>query len=48
VFDAYLEGVLGKSGARPANRAARAIGKLTQSESAVLALLQRRPALKAV
>jgi len=48
VFDAYLEGVLGKSSARQASRAARAIGKLTQSESAVLALLQRRPALKAV
>jgi len=48
VFDAYLEGVLGKSSARQASRASRAVGKLTASETAVLALLQRRPVLKAV
>ncbi len=41
VIDAYLDGAMGKSGA---GRTARAIGKLTQAEAAVLALLQRRMA----
>jgi DNA topoisomerase I len=43
VFDAYLDGRFGKGGGgRASSRAPRAVGKLTESETAVLALLQRR------
>jgi len=47
VIDAYLDGSLGKSAAQRAGRGARAIGKLTDTEAAVLGLLQRRIARKA-
>ena len=42
VLDAYLDGTIAKFGARRAARAIRAIGSLTESESAVLGLLQKR------
>jgi DNA topoisomerase-1 len=44
VIDAYLDGGIERIGAA---RTARAVGKLTQAEAAVLALLQRRVAQRA-
>jgi DNA topoisomerase-1 len=41
VLDAYLDGTITKLKAHRAARAARAIGQLTESESAVLGLLER-------
>jgi DNA topoisomerase-1 len=46
VLDAYLDGTIAKLGAHRAARAVRAIGGLTESESAVLGLLQRRSIAK--
>jgi DNA topoisomerase I len=43
VLDAYLDGTIAKLGPHRSARAARAIGSLTESESAVLRLLQRLP-----
>jgi DNA topoisomerase-1 len=42
VLDAYLDGTMLKTVSQRAARTARAIGKLTESEAAVLGLLQRR------
>jgi DNA topoisomerase I len=42
VLDSYLDGTMLKTVARRAGRTVRAIGKLTESEAAVLGLLQRR------
>lgn len=42
VIDAYLDGSMMKTVAQRARRTARAIGRMTQSEAAVLGLLQRR------
>jgi DNA topoisomerase-1 len=41
VIDSYLDGSLMKLGSRRARKAARAVGTLTESETAVLGLLQR-------
>jgi DNA topoisomerase-1 len=41
VIDSYLDGSIGGNGTR-ARAVARAIGRLTDAEKAVLALLQRR------
>ncbi len=43
VLDAYLDGTIAKLKGRRAARATHAIGRLTESESAVLRLLQRLP-----
>jgi DNA topoisomerase-1 len=42
VIDAYLDGSMLKTVAQRAGRAARAIGRMTESEAVVLGLLQRR------
>src|SRR5262245_43110207 len=42
VIDAYLDGSMMKTVAQRAERVTRAVGKLTESEAAVLGLLQRR------
>jgi DNA topoisomerase I len=44
VIDAYLDGSIMKTVAQRASRAARAVGKMTESEAVVLGLLQRRVA----
>jgi DNA topoisomerase-1 len=46
VIDAYLDGSMMKTVAQRAQRTARAIGKMTAAEAAVLGLLQRRLAGK--
>jgi len=46
VIDAYLDGSMMKTVAQRAQRTARAVGKLTAAEAAVLGLLQRRLASK--
>jgi DNA topoisomerase-1 len=47
VIDTYLDGGMSKSGTRVSARVTRAVGRMTQAETAVLALLQRRAARKA-
>jgi DNA topoisomerase-1 len=47
VIDMYLDGGMSKSGTRGSARVTRAVGRMTQAETAVLALLQRRAARKA-
>jgi DNA topoisomerase-1 len=42
ILDAYLDGSMVKTVAQRAGRAARAIGRMTESEAVVLGLLQRR------
>ena len=46
VLDAYLDGTLVRLGATRSGRAIHAIGRLTESESAVLGLLQRKAIAK--
>jgi DNA topoisomerase-1 len=46
VIDAYLDGTMMKTVAQRASRTAKAVGKMTAAEAAVLGLLQRRLATK--
>jgi hypothetical protein len=48
VIDAYLDGSMMRTVAQRVQGAAKAVGKMTAAEAAVLGLLQRRVAAKTI